>query len=146
MTKCQSQHMIRVFIISLLLFLAGTTYVYAGSKVIDVDLSEQRLRYFSGEQLVGSFLISSGIKKMPTPVGTFKVRKKLPLVLYKGPGYYFPNTKWNLQFLPGYYIHGAYWHNAFGTPRSHGCVNVSYKNMEPLYTFADLDTTVIIHQ
>jgi lipoprotein-anchoring transpeptidase ErfK/SrfK len=72
----------------------------------------------------------------------------LPKVLYKGKGYYYPNTKWNLFFLQGseggYYIHGAYWHNQFGTPVSHGCINVSYKNMEGLYNWADLGTKVVI--
>ena len=78
-------------------------------KLIDIDLSEQKLRYYNPDGLeVGSFLISSGVRWMPTPKGTFKVQVKRPVVLYVGPDYYFPNTKWNLQFLPRYYIHGAY--------------------------------------
>ena len=36
-----------------------------------------------------------------------------------------------------YYIHGAYWHNKFGKQMSHGCVNVSYANMEGLYQWAE---------
>jgi lipoprotein-anchoring transpeptidase ErfK/SrfK len=117
------------------------------TKRIDVDLSEQRLRYFHGEfHEAGSFLISSGVRRMPTPLGSFQVEKKLPVVRYKGTGYDYPNAKWNLRFKPKYYIHGAYWHHNFGRPMSHGCVNVSYADMEKLYNFADEGTPIIIHK
>lgn len=117
------------------------------SKRIDVDLSEQRLRYYYGEYgEQGNFLISSGLKWTPTPIGTFSIQKKKPIVNYKGKGYNYPNTKWNLQFLPRYYIHGAYWHNNFGKPMSHGCVNVSYENIEKLYSFADEGIEVVVHR
>ncbi|MFH0951427.1 MAG: L,D-transpeptidase, partial [bacterium] len=43
-----------------------------------------------------------------------------------------------------YYIHGAYWHNNFGQPMSHGCVNVAYDNMEDLYWYAQIGTKVIV--
>lgn len=117
-------------------------------KRIEVSLKDQHLAYFFGETKLDDVAISSGLPKTPTPVGTFTVLKKRPLVHYKGVGFDFPNTKWNLMFKHGkglnYYIHGAYWHNAFGKPRSHGCVNVSYANMERLYNFADEETTVVI--
>ncbi len=117
-------------------------------KKISVDLSAQRLSYFLGHVELGSFLISSGVPKMSTPKGEFTVLAKKPLVNYGGPGYSYPNTKWNLMFKKGkgfnYYIHGAYWHNKFGRPMSHGCVNVSYANMEGLYQWADKGTKIII--
>lgn len=117
-------------------------------KTIKVSLKEQRLRYYTGQYLVKEIKVSTGIKSMPTPRGNFEIIKKLPVVHYKGEGFDFPNTKWNMKFKPGkngsYYIHGAYWHNAFGTPRSHGCVNVSYKDMEPLYRWAPTNTPVVI--
>lgn len=116
------------------------------SKRIDIDLSEQRLRYFHGEfHEAGTFLISSGLRHMPTPKGSFRVEKKLSLVHYRGPGYNYPNAKWNLRFKPKYYIHGAYWHSNFGKPMSHGCVNSPYADMEKLYAFADEGTPIIIH-
>lgn len=117
------------------------------SKRIEVDLSEQRLRYFYGEYGErGNFLISSGLKRTPTPTGTFSVKYKQLSKLYRGPGYYLPNTKWNLNIVGGVFIHGAYWHNNFGHPMSHGCVNVSYKDMKGLYEFADVGTEVAIHE
>lgn len=118
-------------------------------KTIKVDLKTQHLWYYFGEKLMADFPISSGIKSMPTPKGEFKILDKVPVKVYGGKGYnfYFPNTKWNLHFATGkyrFYIHGAYWHNKFGKPMSHGCVNVSYANMEALYWFAQVGTKVII--
>jgi len=115
------------------------------AKRIVIDLSEQRLRYYYGEfGEQGNFLISSGVRKTPTPTGTFKVEAKLPAARYGGRGYDFRNVKWNLNFLPSYYIHGTYWHKNFGRPMSHGCINAPYPEMQILYEFADLGTTVTI--
>lgn len=117
-------------------------------KRIEVDKDRQILSYFVGPHHINSFLVSTGLPHMPTPAGEFKVEKKLPVHLYAGPGYYLPNTKWNLlfKFNPSgnYYIHGTYWHNAFGRRKSHGCVNVSYKDMEFLYEWADIGTSVLV--
>lgn len=109
-------------------------------KRIEVQIATQELAYYVGDIKIDSFKISSGKKGWDTPKGTFVVLKKHPIVRYKGAGYDYPHTKWNLMFKYGkkgnYYIHGAYWHNKFGTRRSHGCVNVAYKNMERLYEWA----------
>ncbi len=117
------------------------------TKEIRVDLARQRLTYTFGGKVFGDFPISSGVKSMPTPKGEFTVLAKVPVKHYGGPGYDLPNTKWNLLFTKrqyGYFIHGAYWHNDFGKPKSHGCVNVSYANMEPLYWWAQMGTKVVI--
>ncbi len=117
-------------------------------KKIVVSLDNQNLVYMEGTTVIGEFKISSGVKSMPTPKGEFKVLVKKPVVNYIGADYSYPNTKWNLLFKPNptgnYYIHGAYWHDKFGEPRSHGCVNVAYADMEVLYNWADVDTKVII--
>jgi len=116
-------------------------------KLIIVDLKKQHLTYLMGGKKLEDFPISSGIKRLPTPTGDFKVLHKMPIVHYKGLGYDYPNTKWNLHFTTGasrFYIHGAYWHNDFGKPKSHGCVNVSYQNMERLYNWAQVGTPIKI--
>lgn len=116
-------------------------------KLIKVDLSQQRLWYYFGDKLFDTFLISGGLPGLPTPRGEFSVLAKVPVKDYGGPGYWLPNTKWNLHFtttMYRYYIHGAYWHDNFGRPMSHGCVNVSYKDMENLYWFAQLGTKIVI--
>jgi len=116
-------------------------------KVIKVDIATQTLSYYFDGKLFDSFLISSGVAGMDTPEGEFAILDKIPVKHYGGPGYDLPNTKWNLLFtkrIYGYYIHGAYWHNNFGHPMSHGCINVDYEHMEPLYWWAQYGTKVII--
>ncbi|MFA6027603.1 MAG: L,D-transpeptidase family protein [Patescibacteria group bacterium] len=108
-----------------------------------VDLSEQRLYAYREGYLENSFLISSG-KTGPTPTGSFYVRRKIYNHLYSGPGYYLPNTLYNMEFLPSYYLHGAYWHNNFGHPMSHGCVNISYTNAAWLWDWTSVGTSVFI--
>jgi len=125
---------------------AGTKKI---EKLIEVNLSIQSLTYYFNGVALESFKVSSGLPSMPTPEGKFTVLEKLPLKNYGGAGFdfYYPDTKWNLHFTTGrwrYYIHGAYWHNNFGQPMSHGCVNVAYENMERLYNFAQVGTKVHI--
>lgn len=119
-------------------------------KRIYVDLAAQRLSYLDGPTLVGTMLISSGLSITPTPKGTFAIMAKIPSIRYRGYNrdgsiYDYPNTKWNLRFKPSYYLHGAYWHNNFGHPMSHGCINIAYRDVEALYDWADVGTPVIIY-
>jgi len=44
-----------------------------------------------------------------------------------------------------YGIHGAYWHDNFGTPMSHGCINMGLREAEWLFNFAQVGTWVHIH-
>ena len=117
-------------------------------KLIVVDLATQTLTYSEGSTTIATIKISSGLRGTPTPKGEFSVLGKYPIIDYKGSNYDFKNTKWNLRFKDhnplNYYIHGAYWHHNFGHPMSHGCVNVSYADMEPLYNWADVGTRIII--
>jgi len=114
-------------------------------KKVEVNLNTQTLDYFLNNVKIGSIPVSTGLRKTPTPVGEFQVMKKVPTVRYRGIGYDFPNTKWNLMFKNGFYLHGAYWHNQFGKkPMSHGCVNIAYKNAEKLYQFLDVGNKVIV--
>lgn len=118
-------------------------------KIIKVSLKDQTLSYYTGPHLIKSFKVSTGLPKFPTPRGTFKIEKKVPVIHYIGEDYNYPNTKWNLRFKftkkGSYYVHGAYWHNRFGRPYSHGCVNVAYANMERLYEWADVGTPVVVN-
>jgi hypothetical protein len=118
-------------------------------KLIKVNIATQSLSYFFGSTELESFPISGGVASMPTPLGEFSVLDKVPSKNYGGRGFnfYYPNTKWNLHFTTNYwryYIHGAYWHNNFGRPMSHGCINVRYDQMERLYDFAQVGTKIDI--
>lgn len=117
-----------------------------GEKHILVVLSEQRLYTYEGDQLIGSFLISSGVAAHPTVTGVFKVWIKLPTTTMSGgtgsDAYYLPGVKHTMYFYGDYGIHGTYWHNNFGTPMSHGCLNMSNEDAEIVYNWADIGTIV----
>lgn len=108
------------------------------------DLSTQQLAYFFNGVQLGSVPISSGTHGT-TPTGTFAFQRKVPVIHYVGPGYDLPNTKWNIQFKPHFYVHGAYWHTQFGVRvMSHGCLNVAYKDVEKLYNFFQVGDKITI--
>lgn len=112
---------------------------------VKVDLDQQQLTYFFNGIKLGTMPVSTGQPKTPTPPGSFKVLRKVPVVHYVGPGYDLPNTKWNLEFKRSFYVHGAYWHTQFGIrTMSHGCVNMAYRDVEKLYAFLQVGDTIEI--
>lgn len=113
---------------------------------IEVDLSDQNLHAYQGSQLLKTFLISSGTSKNPTVPGEFKVYAKYTSYTMRGPGYYLPDVPYSLFFFKGYSIHGTYWHKNFGTPMSHGCINMETGAAEWLYQQAQIGTRVFVHQ
>ncbi len=123
-------------------------------KRIVVDLSQEMLYAYDGNDLFMQESISTGVELSPTPVGTFSIYKKTPTRYMQGPlpgvsdQYYdLPGVPWDLYFtLGGAVLHGAYWHNDFGEPRSHGCVNQTPENAKKLYQWADLGTPVTVRQ
>ncbi len=126
--------------------------VASTTKRIVVDLSQEMLYAYDGDTLFMQEPISTGLDATPTPLGTFTVYKKTPSRYMQGPipgvsdQYYdLPGVPWNLYFtVGGAVIHGAYWHNHFGEPYSHGCVNLSPQEAKKLYEWAVLGTPVTV--
>jgi lipoprotein-anchoring transpeptidase ErfK/SrfK len=116
-----------------------------GEHWIEVNLSEQRVYAWEGDVLVNSFLASTGTWAHPTVTGTFHIWHKTPLQDMSGPGYYLPDVPYVMYFYKDYGLHGTYWHNNFGTPMSHGCVNLTIPDSEWLYNWASYGTTVKVH-
>jgi lipoprotein-anchoring transpeptidase ErfK/SrfK len=123
------------------------------NKRIEVNLTTQHLTAFQDNVPVLDFPVSTG-KWGRTPTGTFKVWIKLVSTKMSGGSkalgtyYYLPNVPYTMYFyndeIPksrGYGIHGAYWHDNFGQPMSHGCVNVSPENAQILFYWADPTVT-----
>ncbi len=102
-------------------------------KWIEVDLSDQTLRAWEGTELVFETLVSTGKAGTPTLLGKFRVRTKIRSELMTGPGYYLPNVQWVQYFVANFALHGAYWHDKWGTPTSHGCVNLRNEDAEWLF-------------
>lgn len=113
---------------------------------IEIDLSEQRLRAWEGKRLVYSYRISGGKRSTPTPIGRFRINSKYRTHRMRGRGYNIPDVPYTMYFYRGYAIHGAYWHNRFGTPVSHGCVNLPVKQARNLYRWASTGTLVVVRK
>lgn len=109
-------------------------------KHIYIDLSTQTLYAYEGNNQIVKTLISSG-KWGRTPVGNFNIWTKLPVTRMaggQGADYYnLPNIQWVMYFYRDFGTHTAYWHNNFGHPMSHGCVNMRLIDAKELYAWAD---------
>jgi lipoprotein-anchoring transpeptidase ErfK/SrfK len=113
---------------------------------IDVDLSQQRLIAYEGETPVRTVTVSTGLPRTPTVTGRYKIYVKYPSAPMSGPGYYLANVPYIMYFYKGYGLHGTYWHDNFGQPMSHGCVNLPTPDAKWLYNWASVGTLVNIHQ
>ena len=118
----------------------------SGKKWIEIDLSSQRLVAHQGDSVVMRTKVSTGLRNTPTPVGRYAVRVKIRRQTMTGLGYSLPNVQWVMYFYRDYAIHGTYWHNRFGRPMSHGCVNARNGDAKFLYNWASRGTPVIIHR
>jgi lipoprotein-anchoring transpeptidase ErfK/SrfK len=118
---------------------------YNGVRWIDVNLSQQMLYAYEGDTIVASFLVSTGVPAYPTVTGQYHIYIKLLSTLMAGDGYYLPNVPYTMYFYKSYGIHGTYWHNNFGHPMSHGCINMYTPDAEWLFYWASVGTLVNIH-
>lgn len=130
--------------------LAQTALIAAGApedgkRWIEVNLSNQTLTAWQGDVAVMHTSISSGTDWFPTVTGRFQIERKYTKQRMTGPDYDLPNVPWVMYFYSGYAIHGAYWHTKFGSPTSHGCINMRIDEAEMLYHWADFGTEVYIH-
>lgn len=121
-------------------------------KKIIIDISDQTLTALEGDEVFMVADASTGLDGSPTPMGNFTIFKKTPSRYMQGPlpgisdDYYdLPGVPWNLYFTEqGAVIHGAYWHESFGSQYSHGCANLSPAEAEKLYTWAEVEMPVIV--
>lgn len=124
------------------------------TKRIVIDRSEQTLYAYEGDTLFMKEKVSTGLKGMETPRGNFSIYSKLPSRYMQGPlpgisdqEYDLPGVPWTMYFnADGAAIHGAYWHNNFGTKWSHGCVNLPIEKAEELYKWTPLGTKVLVQE
>lgn len=116
---------------------------------IDVNLTSQTLTAFEGDTVVLTSLISSGTWLHPTVTGQYRTYVKYESQTMNGYllgyDYYLEGVPHVMYFYRDYAIHGAYWHNNFGTPMSHGCVNVNLTDAAWLYDWAPVGTLVNVH-
>ena len=113
---------------------------------IDVDLSSQSVSAYEGKNSVNTFIVSTGTWQHPTVTGQFHIYVKYRYTDMAGPGYYLPDVPYTMYFYDGYGLHGTYWHSNFGTPMSHGCINLRTEDAAWLYNWADVGTLVNVHE
>ena len=118
-------------------------------KRVEVDLSTQRMVAYEYNKPIFKATISSGIVYSnhtegigtKTPAGTFNIREKMPSK-HMGEGdlvsdldaYILPGVPWTSFFTEhGHAFHGTYWHDNYGVPMSHGCINMRCEDAKWLF-------------
>jgi hypothetical protein len=137
-----------------------------GPKRVDVNVTQQRIDCFAGDQLALSSPISTGLWPNKTELGNFRVRYKKrfedmrgatdengKVVWIVGDGSNPPagSIPYGVADVPDVLyinlqaeaLHGAYWHNSFGQTMSHGCINLPPAVAAWVYDWAPLGTPVI---
>jgi len=145
-----------------------------GRKWIEVSLSQQTAWIYQGDTVISTTLVSTGLEPNPTLPGLFHVRYKLPTQdmagainsdgqvvalgqdaaddarsgLEAGESPYVVAAVPNVMYfnMEAEALHGTYWHNNFGNPMSHGCVNLPLNVASWLYGWAPLGTEVWVHE
>jgi lipoprotein-anchoring transpeptidase ErfK/SrfK len=113
---------------------------------IQIDLKNQRLIAWEGAKPVYAVVISTGKTSTPTRTGVFKIQTKLAKSRMSGNDYDIPDVPYVMFYEGNYAIHGAYWHSRFGSPVSHGCVNVAVDHARWLFDWASVGTPVVISE
>lgn len=115
---------------------------------IEVDLSAQTTYLFENDKVVGSYAISSGLAGTPTFTGSYRVfahTSMQDMGCFEGAPYCTENVPWITWFNGDQGFHGAYWHNNFGNPMSHGCVNMPIDIAKFVYDWSPVGTEVWVH-
>lgn len=134
----------------------STSAPSTAGKIIDVNLSTQRLNAYQDGRLIVSTVVTTGQPALPTPPGSYSIMAKYsPYRMISpwpyGSAYYYAPADMSFAMLfrgGGYFIHDAPWRSVWGSPGysgSHGCVNVPYGPMSTLFGFAEIGTPVTVH-
>ena len=128
---------------------ATTTQV---TRLLEVNLTEQRLYLKENGVTVDSWLISSGKDATPTYQGRFTVNAHVRSQTMTSTSetdptwnYSVPNVQWVMYYNGDQAFHGVYWHTNWGKQMSHGCVGMSNAKAQSIYDWALNGTDVWIH-
>lgn len=121
-------------------------------RLLEVDLSEQRLYVKENGEVIDSWLISSGQANTPTFEGHYRVGYHITSQTMRSThptdpawNYEVPNVKWVMYFNGDQAFHGVYWHDNWGTQMSHGCVGMPEWRAQWIYNWAPNGVDVWIH-
>lgn len=113
---------------------------------VDVDLSSQTAYAMQGDQVINSFLVSTGLYPHTTVTGVYRIYVKYRYADMYGEDYNLADVPYVMYFYEGYGLHGTYWHHNFGHPMSHGCVNMRTADAGWMYEYTVVGTVVSVHQ
>lgn len=108
---------------------------------VHINLEQQTLVAYRGDSPVYATLVSSGLPEHPTAVGLFDIRTKQVSATMSDIGpdvgkddrYSISDVPWTQYFDGSIALHAAFWHERFGLPRSHGCVNLAPRDAHALF-------------
>ncbi len=113
-------------------------------KWIDVNLKRQTLVAFEGTTPVFATIFSSGRNEHETTPGSFRIREKHIAATMDGDAEIAADGPYSIEDVPyieyfngSYALHGAFWHAAFGSVKSHGCVNLAPWDSKALFGWTD---------
>ncbi|HMJ11629.1 MAG TPA: L,D-transpeptidase, partial [Polyangiaceae bacterium] len=123
-------------------------WVAPGRTWIDVSILKQTLTAYEGDNPVYVTLVSTGVDGMGDPVETHSTVRGQFLIHTKhvtasmsgdelGDEYDLRDVPYVMYFNEGYALHAAYWHDGFGKPRSHGCVNLSPEDARWIFEWSE---------
>jgi lipoprotein-anchoring transpeptidase ErfK/SrfK len=148
-------------------FLSGpvnASFSTGSDRRIEVYLDRQRVEVFENGEIIKTLKASTGKSKTPTVTGNFYIYARFPTKTMKSTGlkpgekgyYEVKDVPYAQYFHEGYAFHGAFWHNNFGRPASHGCINLATRKKNErqgvnedagwLYQWASLGVPVIVHR
>ena len=119
-----------------------------GEKWLDINVTKQTLVAYEGTRPVYATLISSGEAGLDDPEhstatkrGIFRIHTKhLSTTMASdevGEEFELRDVPYVQYFEDGYALHGAYWHDRFGVPKSHGCINLAPEDARRLFFFTE---------
>lgn len=111
---------------------------------IDADIKTQMLAVMRGDSIIYLTLMSSAKKGHQTPLGSYQIYDKstgwdLGSLDGAKDAYFIERVPYVMHYYPRYAIHSAFWHDDFGTPASHGCLNLSVKDAKVVFDFVSPD-------
>ncbi len=116
----------------------------ADEKWFDIDRDAQILVAYEGTRPVYATLVSTGKYQHETPTSIARIASKHETAVMtsdasKGSVYSVADVPWTMYYDRDFALHTSYWHDGFGSPRSHGCVNLAPRDARLLYRWSSPD-------
>lgn len=117
-----------------------------GEKWLDINITKQTLVAFEGEKAVYATLVSTGEDGLfegarATKKGIYRIHTKhLTTTMDSdavGEEFELRDVPYVQYFEEGYALHAAYWHDSFGQPKSHGCINLAPEDARRIFFWTE---------